>query len=164
MTDNPYASPVPTPELYAPPVRPQGVVPAAQWKRFVNLLIDNVILQVIGFAAGLAVGIAYAVSRSATAGPFTKDEEFQLNLMGYGVGLLVALIYYAGTELLCYRTPAKFLTGTIVVAEDGSPPTTGQILGRALCRFIPFEAFSFFGNPCVGWHDSIPKTRVVDAR
>ena len=94
----------------------------------------------------------------------TPEEEFRLNLMGYGAGLVTALIYYAGTELLCYRTPAKFLTGTIVVAENGGPPTSGQILGRTLCRFIPFEAFSFLGTPSVGWHDTIPKTRVVDAR
>ena len=164
MTDNPYASPVPTPEMYAPPARPQGVVPAAQWKRFVNFLVDNVILQMLGGAAGLAFGLAYALSRGVTEGPLSANEEFQLNLMGYAIGLVVALLYYAGAEALLQRTPAKYLTGTIVVAADGSRPTIGQILGRTFCRFIPFEAFSFFGDPCVGWHDSIPKTRVVDAR
>jgi len=162
MNDNPYASPAPTPEIFAPPIPPRAVVPAPQWKRFVNLLVDNVLLQVLGGAAGFVVGIAYAVSRDPAEGPISHSEEFQLNLAGYGIGLVVGLIYYAGSEILLRRTPAKFLTGTIVVAADGGPPTTGQILGRTLCRFIPFEAFSFFGDPCVGWHDSIPKTRVVN--
>jgi hypothetical protein len=30
---------------------------------------------------------------------------------------------------------------------------------RTICRFIPFEAFSFFGQK--GWHDSISGTNVV---
>ena len=46
--------------------------------------------------------------------------------------------------------------------ENGTKPRFGQVIGRTLCRFVPFEAFSFFGER--GWHDKIPKTRVVMAR
>ena len=164
MTENPYASPAPLPDIYTPPVKPVGNVPAPTWKRLVNLMVDNVILQLLSGAAGLAVGIGYAVSRNPAQGNFTPGEEFGLQLAGYGVGIAVALAYYAGCEILFQRTLAKFLTGTIVVTVDGGRPTAWQMVGRTLCRFIPFEAFSFLGDPCVGWHDSIPKTRVVNAR
>jgi len=33
--------------------------------------------------------------------------------------------------------------------------------GRTLCRYIPFEPFSFLGNKPIGWHDSLSKTLVV---
>jgi len=36
----------------------------------------------------------------------------------------------------------------------------GKILGRTLSRLIPFEPFSFFTYPVLGWHDSISKTNV----
>ena len=163
MTENPYASPAPLPDIYAPTVKPAGlVVPAATWKRLVNLLVDNFILQVISFAAGLLMGIIYLVSRGAAQGALSQAEETGLQLAGYGLGIVVTLAYYAGFEILCQRTPAKFLTGTIVVTVAGGRPTAGQMVGRTFCRFIPFEAFSFLGHECVGWHDSIPKTRVVN--
>lgn len=37
-----------------------------------------------------------------------------------------------------------------------------RILARCFCRLIPFNAFSFLGGSGSGWHDSIPKTKVVD--
>lgn len=164
FTDNPYASPAPTPDIYALPPKPGPLTPASNWKRFVNLIVDNIILQILSAAAGFAIGMMYVLSRGTEEVAMLPAEETQLNIAGYIVGLVVALSYFAGCEILFQRTPAKFLTGTIVVNLDGGRPTTGQILGRTACRFIPFEAFSFLGDPCVGWHDSIPKTRVIDAR
>ena len=76
----------------------------------------------------------------------------------------MTVVYYTVLEVISGRTLGKLLTGTKVVATNGSPASVGQILGRSLCRFIPFEAFSFFGGAGrpVGWHDSISKTRVVE--
>jgi hypothetical protein len=50
----------------------------------------------------------------------------------------------------------------MVVGELDERPAFSQVVGRTLCRFIPFEVFSFFGE--AGWHDSIPKTQVVAVR
>ena len=50
----------------------------------------------------------------------------------------------------------------VVVLEDGTKPTTSDIVIRSLCRFIPFEAFSFLGDEGRGWHDSLSDTYVVD--
>lgn len=45
---------------------------------------------------------------------------------------------------------------------DGSNISFAQALGRTFCRFIPFEVFSFLDSRPRGWHDSIPKTKVIN--
>lgn len=70
--------------------------------------------------------------------------------------------YYWGMEALTGKTVGKFITRTRVVKLDGSRPSGVNILGRTLCRIIPFEAFSFLGTPGKGWHDSIPKIYVIN--
>jgi len=126
------------------------------------MFVDNIVLQVLGFGVGLLAGIIYA---STLDGPPTPDGMSAFQVFCYFLGLIVALIYYCCFEVIFGRTVGKFLTGTKVVAEDGMQASAGQIFGRTLCRFIPFEAFSFFGGAGrpVGWHDSISKTRVVEA-
>ena len=55
--------------------------------------------------------------------------------------------------------------GTRVVSENGTDPTFGQVAGRTLSRFIPFEPLSvLFSNTHLGWHDSLSKTKVVATR
>lgn len=46
--------------------------------------------------------------------------------------------------------------------EDGTKPDFKAVALRTLCRFIPFEAFTYLGssNP-MGWHDKLSSTRVV---
>ncbi|MEP7184358.1 MAG: RDD family protein [Rhodanobacter sp.] len=72
------------------------------------------------------------------------------------------LAYYFFFEGIWARTPGKLVLGTRVVSQHGDKPAFGQVVGRTLCRFIPFDALSFFGEE--GWHDSIPKTQVVLVR
>lgn len=70
------------------------------------------------------------------------------------------IIFMSAQEILFNgRSLGKFLTGTKVVMTDGTSPEVQTLLIRNLCRIIPFDGLSFLGN--VGWHDSIPKTRVV---
>jgi uncharacterized RDD family membrane protein YckC len=84
----------------------------------------------------------------------------------YLLGFIILLIYYVPQEAFSGRTLGKMITGTKAVNEDGSKLTFGKVLGRTLCRFIPFEAFSFLGgqNKPKGWHDRIPKTKVISIR
>jgi uncharacterized RDD family membrane protein YckC len=69
--------------------------------------------------------------------------------------------YWIGFEYAFGKTPAKFLTRTKVVDENGNKPSFGAIVGRTFARLIPFEPFSFLGSRPVGWHDSLSGTRVV---
>jgi len=76
------------------------------------------------------------------------------------------LVYYLPQEAFSGRTLGKLITGTKAVNQDGTELSFGQALGRTLCRFIPFEAFSFFGENGrpKGWHDRIPNTMVISVR
>jgi uncharacterized RDD family membrane protein YckC len=44
--------------------------------------------------------------------------------------------------------------------KDGSKPNVYTIIKRTLCRFIPFEIFTFLGSKR-GWHDVFSNTYVV---
>jgi uncharacterized RDD family membrane protein YckC len=90
-----------------------------------------------------------------------------------GVGMLerlatilsVDIAYYLVLETSLRATVGKLVTGVRVVSEDGKRASFGQILGRTLSRFIPFEPFSFlFDARAVGWHDSLSRTRVIRVR
>jgi uncharacterized RDD family membrane protein YckC len=74
------------------------------------------------------------------------------------------LIFYFILESTSQRTIGKLITQTKVVLENGEKPSLETIIIRSLCRIIPFEPFSFFGNIPRGWHDTISKTYVVDIK
>ncbi|MHC4365583.1 MAG: RDD family protein, partial [Planctomycetota bacterium] len=80
------------------------------------------------------------------------------------VGLSYVFLYYFIFEAICQRTPAKFITGTKVIASVGSKPTVGTIAKRTLIRFVPFEPFSILGEKVYGWHDRWSGTYVIKAK
>lgn len=166
MNDNPYASPaMPADVIEEATLAPPVLKIASQGKRFLNLIIDNVLLQVVSLALGFVVGLVYVFTLMPPGGGLTKEQETVLNLVSTLIGLAVALAYFIFCEAVFQRTPAKLLTGTLVVTPEGRRPAFGQIVGRSLARFIPFEPFSFLGgNPPVGWHDRLSGTRVIDLR
>lgn len=137
----PYAPPASM--LREPPADAERI--ASRGQRFANLALDNVALGLVGIVAGVLHG-------PASLG-YTMLES-----------TLISTAYFVVFEGMSGRTPGKLVTGTRVVAADGSPPSWGQIVGRTLARFIPFEALSFLGAPPVGWHDSLSGTRVVRVR
>lgn len=123
---------------------------ASNWQRLFHLLIDTCLCILI--FSGLI---------------FIYDNEFVGNLESvigergliYIFLITFRLIYYPFFEILLGATPAKLLTETRVITQDGNKAPAGTIVLRTLCRFIPFEPFSFFGAG--GWHDTITKTEVV---
>jgi uncharacterized RDD family membrane protein YckC len=131
-----------------------GLVQAERWRRFVNLVIDY--LASIALAALFAIALAFF---GGQAGLAWLDRQNDLLF-----GIVLTLAYYVPLEFTFGRTLGKLITGTRVVDEKGGPPSLGKILGRSLCRFIPFEPFSFFSADARGWHDSIPRTYVVKVR
>ncbi len=121
---------------------------ASKGKRLANYLLDQLILHI----GTMALAVLFEL------GVYDElDETFAATLI-----LLVYPAYYMVFESLFGRTPAKFITRTVVVTTSGHRPNTINIIGRSLCRYIPFEAFSFLGEKAIGWHDSISKTRVVE--
>ncbi|MCK6544835.1 RDD family protein [Myxococcota bacterium] len=147
--DNPFAAPdAPLGTEPAPQIIHHG--DASRGQRFVNFVVDY-------FGTGLVsvlFGALYAVIWRPTESGF---------VMNYVVGALAGLFYYFPLEALTGRTLGKLLTGTRVVDEHGQRPTMGAVFIRSLCRYVPFEPFSFL-NDDRGWHDEWSHTRVVRLR
>lgn len=121
---------------------------AGAGKRLMNYLIDTSIIYMLWHLA--LMGTFY----------FFNKVEQSLEIV-YLVLFSIYLPYYILLEALKGKTVGKMITGSQVVDEDGYKASFGRIVLRTICRFIPFEAFSFlFGDP-VGWHDLLSKTRVV---
>lgn len=127
---------------------------ASASRRFVNYIIDTV----FGYVAVLVAMIVGFVVDAIVGDP--AIERF-LEKTNYYPAMLVLGLYYVFFEGLWQRTPAKWITGTVVVREDGKRPSFGGILIRSLVRFVPFDGLSFLGKTGVGWHDTWSKTRVV---
>lgn len=121
---------------------------ASNSSRFFNYLLDLVGVMVFGFVIGVIfglVGMEYLIEGT--------NERV--------LGLILMLFYYSLMEGITGRTLGKFITGTKVINTDGSDITFGKAILRTICRFIPFDAFSFLGGGPGGWHDTITNTRVV---
>ena len=135
------------------------LVNAGLGRRFTNFVIDAFGQLLLMVSAVSAVAIVFG----------ERAVGWYLGLPDYVVGATVAIAYYAGFEGTLGRTPAKFVTGTRVLNEDGTRPSFLRVAGRSLARLIPFEPLSFFRISDIhkvgrGWHDTLTKTRVVMTR
>jgi uncharacterized RDD family membrane protein YckC/type II secretory pathway pseudopilin PulG len=147
---------VPVPPATAQPAQPGmpavPTPPVSQYhvtqigKRFLHLILDW-IFSLITFV--LVVFIISAVA-----------PHFFGSGLYYFLSFFYIIIYYLVFESIWQRTPAKWLTKTKVVMNDGSKPDFMHILGRTFSRIIPFESLSFLFSP-VGWHDRFSGTLVV---
>ncbi|MDV6169300.1 RDD family protein [Flavobacterium sp. DG1-102-2] len=127
--------------------------------RFANFVIDGIIVTLLQFGTAALGNWMYDTygNEGFLVGPLdTQNLKFTLLCLG------IQIVYYGLFESVFMRTPAKFITNTMVINRDGSTPDNGRIFLRTLCRQIPLEIFSFLWPPGTGWHDSISKTLVVD--
>ena len=127
---------------------------ASKQKRFLTFLIDYIMRFVIIFVIGVILGLAVY---------FTNDIDY-LSWLDNLYELLLVALYYIFMESITGRTIGKYIMGTKVLMRDGTKPEADKILLRTLCRFIPFEPFSFFGDDSKGWHDTLTDTVVVDIK
>jgi uncharacterized RDD family membrane protein YckC len=146
---NPYTPPASRLDAAAGEV---PVVLAGKGRRFGTFVIDYMGFMLFGFLFGMSVALMFG----------NAGINALHNVPDIVLGSALLIIYYAFFEGIWARTPGKLVFGTRVESEEGGKPTLGQVMVRTLCRFIPFEPFSFFMER--GWHDSIPKTRVVLTR
>jgi uncharacterized RDD family membrane protein YckC len=130
--------------------------PVSGGTRFLNYILDFIAYMLISLLIGAFLGIL-----SATFGTDISWLDNMGIIGNYIFAFIIMSGYYILFEGFFGQSLGKMITGTIVVTEDGEKPNLERIMTRTLCRFIPFEAFSFLGSDSVGWHDSISKTRVV---
>lgn len=132
--------------------------------RFLNYLIDYIFTYAASTVLGLIVPELVKVLDSVglTGFGFWIFNAGSWTIIFLSVLMITA--YYVVAEGVFGSTVGKFITGTVVVDENGNKPGWGIILKRSLCRLIPFEIFSFLGSPSRGWHDSISNTYVVNKK
>jgi uncharacterized RDD family membrane protein YckC len=125
-------------------------ITAGKGKRFVHSLIDRIMITFICSTWTYV----FSSMTDIIERKYPSEEAFLIYYIS------CTLVYYLFFEGLLGITPAKLLTGTQVTDESGNKPRFGNILGRTLSRFIPFDALSFLFAR--GWHDSISDTYVLN--
>lgn len=123
---------------------------AGNGKRFLNHIIDYTVYQIL-----LIVVFIFLII-------IERQEILNDQFVILTISFTLLAVYYTFMEYFTGgRTVGKYLTRTKVITNDGLEPSLKNCFIRTLCRFIPFEQFSFFGTTDGAWHDSIPNTRVV---
>lgn len=134
---------------------------ATQGQRFLNLLIDNILMRLtLTYATSFILGkILMMLSPDLMVNIINGNGKIGLYVLAYLVVIFNYLVYYTLCErLLRGQTIGKLITKTKAIRNDGEELTFRDALLRSLCRMIPFEIFSGFGVP---WHDSLTNTMVV---
>jgi uncharacterized RDD family membrane protein YckC len=132
---------------------------ASTGSRFLNYILDIVAIVVLIFAISF---IAAVLASLFDLNEFLYWMGNLSDLQGQLIFVVISIFYYSFTEGLFGRSLGKFITGTVVVDENGEKPSFSVIFKRTLCRLIPFDGFSFLGSR--GWHDSISDTFVVNKK
>lgn len=124
--------------------REEESLKAGFFKRVVNLYVDTFVILVVTFPV------------SQTISPFEHQAIF--------ISILVFawFVYYFAFEYYFQRTPAKYVTRTVVRSVDGSRPTSVQVLARTLSRLIPVDPYLWRDRRCL--HDRISGTRVFNVK
>ena len=128
--------------------------------RFVNFIIDyfiSIIIVIVLYSLAillysLVTGTDYVVNAD-------KLAEINKYIDRIITAILYAFVIYLTEFLTKGRSLGKLITGTMVVKDDGSLPTSEDFLKRNFSRIVPFDALSFLGSR--GWHDSWSDTKVV---
>ena len=131
--------------------------------RFANYAVDYLVVLGLTMLIMLVVMLLSDLLMYDSSSFFSSIENMN-RLEEYLFGLLITIPYYILMEGLTARTIGKYLTGTIVVDNEGNKPSTETLIKRSFCRAIPFNALSFLGEKSRGWHDSITNTYVVNKK
>lgn len=115
-------------------------------KRLLGHIIDVAFVMVV----------TIFVLKFATIAESTPISNLEIDLTYYAFYFLYFWIMETTSN---GKTVGKRLLKMSVINDKGEKPSMSQIALRSLCRFIPFDAISFFFN--WNWHDCISDTYVV---
>ena len=139
---------------------------ATQGQRFLNWLIDNVLLR-FGLTYLTGMGIGFIIAVAAPDFFERMDHSSGRSASLYLIALLIVYMNYIIYYTLCEKlfkgyTLGKLITGTRAIRQDGKELSFRNALLRSLSRCVPFEVFSGFST--LTWHDSWTDTMVIKAR
>jgi uncharacterized RDD family membrane protein YckC len=156
---DPYRAPESASVVPAASPEPSQLRAAGKGRRFLTFLVD--------YFGQVAFMMLVLIPVAVVSPAFANAVATMNKLQEIGLGIVTMLVYYVLFEGLWGRTLGKLVCGTRVVDEGGLRPRFTQVLGRSFARLIPFEAFSLLfaaDDDPRGWHDTLPKTRVVRTR
>lgn len=131
-------------------------IPASKFTRITHLILD------LFFCFLIFYPIAYSlINIEYFKAIVTSLSENQQKLLLYLLVIIFRFIYYFTFENIFGITPAKILTNTAVVNNEGIKANTQSIFKRTITRFIPFESISFI---TYGWHDTWSETNVFELK
>ncbi|WP_158237856.1 RDD family protein [Emticicia sp. TH156] len=123
-----------------------------QSNRLLNMILDQITIIYLTFiSTELFSFLPYNLRESV---PLLSLVFFQLS---YSFNYFM---YYFIIEGCFKTTVGKVITKSTIVNADGEFISMGNAFIRTLCRYIPFEPFSFLIGSR-GWHDSVSNTSVV---
>jgi len=139
---------------------------ATQGQRFLNWLIDNLLMQYgLSYLTGMAIGFLIVILAPDFFENIANEGEMSgpILLLTFLIIYLNYILYYTICERLFKGyTLGKVITGTRAIRQDGKELTFKDALLRSLSRLVPFEPFSGFNT--LTWHDSWTNTMVVRSR
>lgn len=134
---------------------------ANRGQRFLNFSLDLIFLYILILSAGTTIVLIAEVANNFAVSNWVETmSDFEIIFYS----LIISFLYYFLTEMYFSRTLAKLITKTVVVKKDGLKPSNKCIFLRTICRFIPFDFFTFFDAIPRGWHDKISNTYVVSKK
>ncbi len=143
---------------------------ASQGQRFLNYLIDNLLMRfVLSYASGILIGTLIAAISPEFIEKIAYQEAAGVRMSGaiLFISFLIAYLNYIIYYTLCEKlfkgyTLGKLITGTKAIRQDGGELTFKNTLYRSLSRCVPFEVFSGFKT--LTWHDAWTDTMVIKTR
>ena len=120
--------------------------------RFTHYIIDSIFITFTCFNFMRSIGFVLGLNSGINSSWFFSNISI----------LFTLLIYYTVSEGIFKQSLGKLLTNHFVAKSDGSKASFGNIFIRTICRFIPFEAFSYLPSPMAKWHDKFSGTDVFE--
>jgi uncharacterized RDD family membrane protein YckC len=131
---------------------------AGFWQRLFHAVIDGLIIGLILYAKIEGLMLMPGIKQILASMEQLIGPKFSLIVVIF----VVRTLYYLCFEGILASTPAKYLTYTRLVTNDGEKPAFKTVLIRTLCRSVPFNSLSFLLGS--GWHDRWSDTAVVKER
>jgi uncharacterized RDD family membrane protein YckC len=141
----------------------QDVEYAGFWVRVGATIIDTLLIMLLIFPLLVAI-YGWAYFNGEKTGFIAGPADFLLSWVAPAIAIIVFWMYKQAT-------PGKMaLSVRIVDATTGSPPSTGQCVGRYLAYFVSTIPLALgliwvaFDKRKQGWHDKLAGTVVIRAK
>jgi uncharacterized RDD family membrane protein YckC len=138
------------------------------WRRFVARFLDGLIQSVVMMPIGMALGLGLGSSARIQSGNVTQFIMVQvvIQLLGFAVGLSYEIFFVRKYD----ATPGKMALGLKILRPDGTKLSIGRIVGRYFGSILSSMILAIgyimaaFDDEKRSLHDRLADTRVIKTR